>query len=611
MRYADLEIRVQKRDANGYPVELTLDGERTLGRGVLSPSIVPWVLSADSAADGERLFMLLFAADRLKEGWALARGTKPQRRLRLRIDPDAPELHAIPWELLRDPGDGKQPQDLAATDATPFSRYLESDLPHGLPVSQRPVKVLVVIANPTNLGDYDLDSINVAQEWELLQAAIVGRDIALTRLPVPCTPSALEAELKRNSYHVLHLVAHGAFNKQKDQAVLFLADDANQVQRVSFAEFSNMLARQLQDVDPTQDKRLRLVFLASCDTAKRDISDAFRGLAPVLIAAGVPAVLAMQERVPIATAQAFAGTFYRRLLAHGVVDLAANEARSHVITARLPGASIPVLLMRLKDGQLFERPKTLTKRRMLVASIVVAFAIVSAFLLARPTLVRSIQTQGAEALDAGQPDEAVKRFQRANWLMFGRDANVHFNLGNAYESVPNLVKAADEYLQAVTLDSANAAAYNNLGRLDIQYNKDPDSALARLRPTLKTTDDPKSQAVLHKNIGWAYLEKGQHRDALDEVQQAETILLTMDAGDWDIAVYLAETYHLMALALAGMGRDDAAQNAWQSSLGYALAVIDSPECSSPPGRQPSDCGKAKDWSNEAQENTASPADSPP
>ena len=73
-----------------------------------------------------------------------------------------------------------------------------------------------------------------------------------------------------------------------------------------------------------------------------------------------------------------------------------------MITARLPGASIPVLLMRLKDGQLFERPKNLTKRRMLVASIVAAFAIVSAFLLARPTLVRSIQTQGAEALDAGQ-----------------------------------------------------------------------------------------------------------------------------------------------------------------------------------------------------------------
>ena len=252
MHYADLEIRIQKRDTSGYPVELTLEGEQTLGRGALSTSILPWVSSADPAADGERLFMLLFADDRLKKGWALARGRKPQRRVRLRIDPDAPELNAIPWELLRDPGDSRQPQDLAATDATPFSRYLESDLPHGLPVRQRPVKVLVAIANPSDLHDYGLASIDVAQEWSSIRAATAGQNIALTVLPDPCTLSALEAELKRNAHHVLHLVAHGAFNQQKDQAVLFLADDANRVQRVSFAEFRNMLARQLQDADSTQ-----------------------------------------------------------------------------------------------------------------------------------------------------------------------------------------------------------------------------------------------------------------------------------------------------------------------------------------------------------------------
>ena len=340
----------------------------------------------------------------------------------------------------------------------------------------------------------------------------------------------------------------------------------------------------------------------------------------MLIAAGLPAVLAMQERVPIATAQAFAGSFYRRLLAHGVVDLAANEARSHVITTRLPGASIPVLLMRLTDGQLFERPKNLIKRRILVASIVLAFAVVSGFLLARPTLVRNIQIQGAKALDAGQISEAIKRFQWADWLMFGRDSSVHFNLGNAYESLPDQTNTAEkEYLQAVTLDTANAAAYNNLGRLYIEGKKDPELALDTLRPTLTQTNDPKSRAVLHKNIGWAYLKRGSYREALDEVQQAETILVPMmDGGHWDIAVYLAETYRLMALALTGLGRDEAAQNAWQSSLGYALAVKDSRECSSPTlptdkqkPRPPSACVEAEDWSKEAEGKIASPTDSPP
>jgi propionyl-CoA carboxylase alpha chain len=58
-------------------------------------------------------------------------------------------------------------------------------------------------------------------------------------------------------------------------------------------------------------------------------------------AAGVPAVVAMQEPVAVTTGSAFAATFYRRLLADGLVDLAANEARSAVMTARLPGPAVP------------------------------------------------------------------------------------------------------------------------------------------------------------------------------------------------------------------------------------------------------------------------------
>ncbi len=613
MRYADLEIRVWNQDANGYPVELTLDGEQTLGHGFLSASIVPWVPSADSAADGERLFMLLFADDRLKKGWALARGRKPQRRVRLRIDPDAPDLHAIPWELLRDPGDSKQPLDLAATDATPFSRYLESDLSHGLPVSQRPVRVLVAIANPSDLHNYGLASIDVTQEWSSIQAETVGQNIALTLLPTPCTLSALETELKRGAHHVLHLVAHGAFNEHDGYAVLCLADDADHVRFVSDAEFRDMLARQLGDVNPGRDDRLRLVFLASCDTAKRDSADAFRGLAPQLIAAGVPAVLAMQEQVPIVTSQAFARTFYRRLLAHGIVDLAANEARSHVITARLPGASIPVLLMRLKDGQLFERPKNLTKRRILVASIVAAFAIVSAFLLARPTLVRSIQIQGAEALDAGQYSVAINRFQWANRLMLGRDAKVHFNLGNAYELAGpgNRDVALAEYLRALGLDDTYLPVYNNLARLYIVVRNDPDEALKMLLPAQEVATDSKSKAVLHKNTGWAYLANDQQVKALDHLHQAEQLLLTMDAGYIDISGYLAETYGLIARAQTALGRTGEARDAWQSSLSYALAVVESTACTPPTLPWPSDCANAKEWSGKAETYLESPGNSSP
>ncbi|MCP4392235.1 MAG: CHAT domain-containing protein, partial [Gammaproteobacteria bacterium] len=181
-------------------------------------------------------------------------------------------------------------------------------------------------------------------EAAVADSGIDAEHLEITFLEQPVTLSALEAELKKG-YHILHLVAHGMFLKEDEQAFLFLANNENQVDRVSDDDFTEMLSR--------SGESLRLVFLASCQTATRSSADAFRGFAPKLVAAGVPAVLAMQDLVPINTAREFAATFYRQLIRHGQVDVASNEARSAVLTAKLSGASIPVLFMRLRSGTLF------------------------------------------------------------------------------------------------------------------------------------------------------------------------------------------------------------------------------------------------------------------
>ena len=72
-----------------------------------------------------------------------------------------------------------------------------------------------------------------------------------------------------------------------------------------------------------------------------------------MVEAGLAAVVAMQEPVPMDTAQVFARNFYSGLFSHGLVDKAANEARQAVNAHRLWGAHIPVLFMRLPDGRLF------------------------------------------------------------------------------------------------------------------------------------------------------------------------------------------------------------------------------------------------------------------
>ena len=610
-RYTDLEIRVQGRTTAGYPVELTLNGEQTLGRGILSLSIVPWVPSADPIADGEQLFKLLFADERLKDGWATARGRNPQRRVRFRIDTDAPELHAIPWELLRDTSDGRQPEDVTATVATPFSRFLDTKYPSGLPITVRPVRVLVAIANPSNLIEFGLAPINVMQEWTAIKEATASQKIALSLLPGPCTLQALEAELKRGSYHILHLVAHGAFRKQDSTAVLFLADDDDCVQRVTDTEFRNTFAHQLGEAASEREDGLRLVFLASCETARRDTADAFRGLAPLLIAAGLPAVVAMQEQVPMDTAQAFTRTFYRRLLAHGMIDLAANEARSGVMSARLPGASIPVLMLRLRDGQLVAQIPNRKRQLIILACVVVLLALVGAFFLARPTLVSNLQTQGVEALEAGQGSLAINRFRLANTLMFGSDARVHYNLGNSYEQVTNnYYAAAAEYSQALALDDGLVEAYNNLARLYVNERHDLPGALEQLRSALGSTNDPLAQAVLHKNIGWAQLERKWQPEALEEFRKARDLFLQVGKDQFDVAAYLAETYALMARAWSELGGGNEAKAAWTASLGFALSVTGDRRCTDAVStRKPTECKGAQAWREEA-EHILNPASAP-
>ncbi|MEM7030825.1 MAG: CHAT domain-containing protein [Chloroflexota bacterium] len=351
--FTDLEIRILKKETAGYPVEMTLNHEQQFERGYLTPrpKDESWQTILDPVVSGQELLDWFLTDGTLKENWGRVRARRPHR-IRLRIDREAPELHSIPWELLQESQDGGLSLNLAQNAETPFSRYLAGTWYPGSPILKRPLKMLVAMANPANLAsDYELAPIDIEEEWTLLQSVTAGAAIDCDLLPQSCTLSALEDKLKEG-YHILHFIGHGRFSQKSDSAMLYLADDDNQVAQVKDVDFATMLASQLSRHDTQSEDKLRLVFLASCQTATRSVADAFRGFAPQLVAAGVPAVLAMQDLVSIDTARSFTQTFYQRLLAHGIVDLASNEARAKVQTKKQAGSAIPVLFMRLRSGQL-------------------------------------------------------------------------------------------------------------------------------------------------------------------------------------------------------------------------------------------------------------------
>ena len=351
--YQTVAIRIFAPTAPGeaYAVELSVLRWRDFPRVFLSiDSATLTAQAADPKAYGLALGRMLFADQVLGKAYAetlaAAQGRSEGLRLRLQIDP--PELQGLHWERIYHPLAGEW-HPLGSTAATPFSRYVPSqqwDRP--APVTERPLRLLAVIASPKNLDSFSLDTIPDQARQSLLTSLGKLPDVATTVLETgTASPPSLKEIRKAlaQGCHIVHFLCHGAHTP--GGTVLFLEREDGAVEPVKAArmvEAFKVLAR-----PPL------LCFMSACESAGRARSDAFAPLAPLLVEdGGVQAVVAMTGQVGLRTAQQFSGQFYTRLLAHGMVDLAMNEARALVQDEWDWG--VPVLFTRLPDNQLLDFP---------------------------------------------------------------------------------------------------------------------------------------------------------------------------------------------------------------------------------------------------------------
>ncbi len=387
--YTDLTIRIRGKNdvASDYPVEAMLeDGRGFAGQLALDQSALAQN-DLNPEAYGTALFRALFTGN-LRQAYdqalGLASGTGGRLRLRLWIDPEAAELHALPWERLYQQS-GLVMKPLTTSDLTPFSRYTRLPIPEPPPVSARPLKLLVAIANPRNLPN-NLPEANVEVEIQSLRKALgdlrQSGQLQVTILPGQSGLTApLRDQLRAEGYqileglnttldnlvqqlpgqHIFHYIGHGAFVRNQargsGQAVLYLEKEDGAWQGAKDDEIVARLGA-MGSLPP-------LTVLIACESASRDIAaggeDAFVGLGPKLVQAGFPAVVAMQAQVPVEAARTFYTEFYRRLMEHGEVDKAMNQARFVIFKPNRTDWSIPVLFMRLKTGALFvEKEATLS-----------------------------------------------------------------------------------------------------------------------------------------------------------------------------------------------------------------------------------------------------------
>lgn len=94
-----------------------------------------------------------------------------------------------------------------------------------------------------------------------------------------------------------------------------------------------------------------LAVLISCQSAGQGAEDVAAALGPQLVAAGIPAVVAMQGQLTMITAARFIPALIESLAADGRIDRAMSDARAAVRDR--PGWWMPVLFTRLRAGRIW------------------------------------------------------------------------------------------------------------------------------------------------------------------------------------------------------------------------------------------------------------------
>ncbi len=324
----------------GATSEAATDDEAT-PPGTRKASIDDDIIVVEPSVYGEQLFEALFSGDvrRIydKASSASTQGEGNGLRIKLQFslaDKDDAKLAEIPWELMRD---AAEMQYLSLNHKTPIVRYVNAQQRLDLQPLDGPLKVLVAMASPKGEAPLDLE-----QERQLIEQSWgADPDVKVTYL-LNATRRKLQETIQ--GFHVLHYMGHGMHSEQHGGAII-LEDEQGNPDPLEADRLGQWVS----------GESLRLVVLNACDTAKSDQGKPFASVAPRLVMAGVPAVIAMQFPISDIAAIDFAKSFYSRLVAGDPVDEATARGRG-AISAGNGGQlewGTPVLFMRAPDGRLF------------------------------------------------------------------------------------------------------------------------------------------------------------------------------------------------------------------------------------------------------------------
>lgn len=359
--YVDFDLHVGPR---GHATATSREGEETADIVTEAPRNIRLTLRLIEKNEtdagllkgvGRELYHWLFPGPihtHFHQTEAVARAQGRKVRLRLRVEPD--EIARLPLELLYREAGG---YFVATNPDTVLSRYLHLPVPPG-DVRRREganhggaqrgggaLHLLAIVASPR--GQVRLPPGQWAGILEQALAQPLAQGQMTLRVVERATRREIRDALLAQTPDVVQFVGHGAY--REGRGYLALVDEGTgDAWWVDDEQFASLFAG--------HDDHLGLIGLATCESGTSEDPQGFRGIAPRLVQRGVPAVVAMQYRVRIKTAQVFLEEFYAAVAAHKPVDWAAQSARNAVALEMgfdQREFATPVLYMRARDGVVF------------------------------------------------------------------------------------------------------------------------------------------------------------------------------------------------------------------------------------------------------------------
>jgi hypothetical protein len=307
--------------------------ERTLARLEGRPGARALPAGRELRDLGRDLFETLFPGD-VRRLYDVARSLQSGGPLAVLFTSMIDWVADKPWELAFDPAR----REFLATSGVDFARDVFTAVPADvLPPRKGPLRVLVATAQPQGAS-----AVAAREEKTHVRRAfaeLARRGLAeVDELP-HASPDGLQRRLARSPVDVLHFVGHGSFDEKEREGHLLFEDGRGRAKALTAAVLRQIVGR----------RGVRLVFLNACETGRGGRVDFNRGVAPALVAAGVPAVVANQYAVLDEAATAFARGFYAELALGRSLGAAAREARvavGHAIGADSIDWAVPVLFAR-------------------------------------------------------------------------------------------------------------------------------------------------------------------------------------------------------------------------------------------------------------------------